>query len=69
MTLNVYSEKEFVREFDFNDIEIGTRKFLGVENLQVSRTSKKIIFIVNEGREAEELYAYNNRAELVLEAS
>ena len=64
--LSIYAEEKFVKDFSLESIEIGTRKFLNVQNLKIPRGANKITFIVNEGRESEELFTANNKLELVL---
>lgn len=64
--LVVYVGKEFIKSFDLEDIEIGTRKILGVENLRVPRKSDVITFIVESFEQ--ELNDKNNVAEIKLVA-
>jgi len=64
--LSIYSDDKFVKEFDLESIGVGTRKFLTVENLRVSRSSEKIIFVIDESDVIDELFENNNVAELVL---
>mgnify|MGYP001575396889 CR=1 FL=1 len=67
--LGIYADDKFIKEFDLENIEIGTRKFLDVQNLKISRSADKITFVVNEDREIEELFVANNKLELVLAES
>ena len=64
--LSVYSDDEFVKEFELGDINIGTRKFLEVTNLKISRRDKNIKFIVDDGNKISEILEDNNDVELIL---
>jgi len=66
VVLNIYADDEFVKNFDLDKIKIGTKKFLDVTNLKISRSDKKIAFVVDANNVGNELFENNNKIELVL---
>jgi hypothetical protein len=67
VALKVYSQGELVKEFDLEDIPVGTRKFLDVKNTRVSKSANEIRFLVTTSPEEDELSYENNEAILQLE--
>ena len=66
--LRIYAEDKFVKEFDLEDLDIGTRKFLEVENLKLPiRKNDEITFVVDEDDIIDELHENNNEITLVVE--
>jgi len=65
--LRVYSEGEFVKEFSLENIGIGVKKTLHVENLKISRFDERISFILDEENLVSEIFEDNNQVELTLE--
>jgi hypothetical protein len=66
--LSIIDGDEFVQDFSLDEIELGARKILSVENLKISRKSNEISFIVDKDGEIPELSESNNRVDLVLSA-
>ena len=62
--LVLYVEDEFIKDFNLEEIGIGTRKILNVENLRIPKKSEIISFVVEsfEG----ELNENNNRVDIGL---
>ncbi len=64
--VSVYSDDELVDNFDIGAVSIGSRKILTVENLRLPSDANKIVFVVDEENEADELFENNNQAVLRL---
>ncbi len=62
--LVIYADGEFVKDFNLEEIEIGTRKIWTVENLRIPRNAETISFVI-EGKEPE-LEAENNLVDVFL---
>ncbi|MCH7568047.1 MAG: hypothetical protein IIA87_01365 [Nanoarchaeota archaeon] len=67
--LSIYSDEVFVEKFELNDIDVGTKKILTVENLKIRRSSKNVVFIVDEKNRIDEIFEDNNKVELVISSS
>jgi hypothetical protein len=64
--LKVYSEGEFVKEFPLENVGIGVKKTLHVENLKISRFDEKISFVLDKTNLIPEIFEDNNEVELTL---
>lgn len=64
--LRVYSEGDFVKEFPLENIGIGVKKTLHVENLKITRFDERISFILDEEDLISEIFEDNNQVELTL---
>ena len=64
--LYVYADSNLAKEFDMEEIGLGTIKILKVENLRIASNTNKIVFSVDEKNNIEEIYEDNNRVELAL---
>ena len=64
--LSVYSEGEFIEKFPLENIGIGFKKTLHVENLKINRFDEKILFILDKDNSVTEIFEDNNQAELIL---
>lgn len=62
--LEIFADEEKVKTFDLNEIEIGVRKALSVENLRIKRSAEKIGFAVLSGQS--DINDKNNKAELIV---
>lgn len=62
--LGIYADNEFVESFELNEIQIGAKKILDVENLKVPLNAKSIEFVADYENEILEIDENNNRATL-----
>ncbi len=67
VVLSIYSNGNLEEEFNLDDIDIGTRKILKVENLKISRSANIIKFVVDSQNRIDEISENNNELELVVE--
>lgn len=58
--LNVYGDDNLIKEFDIDEIDIGTRKFLSVENLRTSTNIQSVKFSIKDKSDSQELSLDNN---------
>ena len=65
--LTVYSDGEEIKEYDLDDISIGAKKFLTVQNLRISGEDAVLRFVVTSQAGSNELSMENNEVELILE--
>jgi len=68
VSLRVYSNDKFIKEFDLGEIDIGVTKFLEVTNLNLGIFAKSdtVIFVVDEENQIDEIFENNNQVELIL---
>ena len=66
VTLSVYADTTFIKDFELSTIEIGARKILNVENLKIPASATKISFVVDKNNDIPELIEDNNKEILVL---
>ncbi len=66
VSLSIYSNDELATDYDLDEIDIGVKKILSVENLKISRSSEEISFVVDENNLVSEIFENNNRVELRL---
>ena len=65
--LGVYSDDQFTKEFNLEDLKIGTKKFLDVKNFKLlSRNTKNVKFFVDYGNKVDEIFENNNQIDLTL---
>lgn len=64
--LEIYTDNSLLRTFDLEQIEIGTKKILNVENVRASSSVSRIAFEVRQKNNGDEIYDDNNRVELEL---
>jgi len=64
--LGLYAGDEKVKDFDFEDVLIGIKKTINVENLRIPSDTAKIAFVVYTSSNQGEIYSDNNRLELDL---
>ena len=67
VVLTVIADNQEVKEFELNKIEVGTKKILTVENIQIPRSATKIIFFADKANKIEEISEENNKVELLLQ--
>lgn len=66
--LTVYSRDRKVEDFELNEIKIGARKILNVNNLKLPFSDKKVKFVIDDENDIPELFENNNVVELVLDS-
>ncbi len=68
VVLNISADENEVKEFELDDVGIGVKKSLDVQNLRMPANVKIIRFVVGYGLDGagSELYGGNNNAELIL---
>jgi hypothetical protein len=61
-SLNIIADNELIKSFDIKELEIGSKRKLSVENLNIPRKVEKITFIVETS--SPEISKDNNQAEI-----
>lgn len=64
VTLRVIADGEVIKSFNLEELEIGTKKILSVENLRIPRSAQTIRFSVESATSERELTMDNNELEL-----
>jgi len=64
--MGVYADGKLIKEFALDDVDVGTKKILTVENLRIGRSTQNVEFIVDPSSEIVEIFENNNRIELGL---
>jgi len=67
LILSVYADDELAKEFEMDEVGIGIKKTLHVENLAISRFADKVSFVLDEQNTIQEIFEDNNKIELILE--
>jgi hypothetical protein len=65
-SMTVYAGDKKVKDFDLEEIKIGARKILTVENLKLPLSSSQVSFVVDDSNVIPELFEGNNQVDLVL---